>query len=679
MDRDATARKQAEQALRTSEERWQLAIAGSNEGAWDWNIETDTMWFSPRWKSILGYTDEELASTRANWIKHIHPDDLARAGDALKAHLTKKTSQYQCEYRMRHQDGSWLWLLARGQALFSPDGRARRMLGTHTDIQDQKRIEAELRRAKEDAEAADRAKSEFLAIMSHEIRTPMNGVLGFTNLMLDTTLSTEQRDWLLTIRSSGESLLTLINDILDFSKIESGKMELDPHPVSVRRCLEEVIDLLWSKANEKRLELLHSIGPDVPGWVLTDGPRLRQVLINLIGNAIKFTARGEVVVQVDLRPGALGLPGQLVFAIRDTGEGIPADRIDRLFRRFSQADTSTTRRFGGTGLGLVISRSLAQLLGGDITLASTSAAGSCFHLAITAPVTPAPDNAGETETELPATVLADRSVLIVDDNETNRRILTSQLNRWGLNCHVCDGPVAALAYLSQQPGIELALLDMMMPDMHGVELAARIHQLPGYGSLPMILLSSVSREELRSHNPREHFGVVLTKPVRQSALLDALHTTLAERRPARAGSTPSVPVSKLDVTLAQQHPLRILVAEDNKVNRKLISGLLTRLGYAPKFAHHGIACLEELGQATYDLVLMDCQMPEMDGYEATTRIRQGEAGEHHRHVHIVALTASAMVGDRELCLKAGMDDYLTKPIQPPALIRLLERAPVVAG
>jgi CheY-like chemotaxis protein len=404
---------------------------------------------------------------------------------------------------------------------------------------------------------------------------------------------------------------------------------------------------------------------------------LRQVLMNMAGNAIKFTTKGEVEVRVSLAPSVSGQPSQLVFIIRDTGEGIPHDRIERLFRPFSQADSSTTRRFGGTGLGLAISRSLVQLLGGDIELASTTPAGSSFRFTIQAATATAPEDQAVSSPPQPTALLQGRHALIVDDNEANRRILTSQLQRWGMMSHACEEPTAAIAYVRQHGGVDLALLDMMMPGMNGVELAAKLHSLPGLNNLPLILLSSVSREELRSFNPGDHFNIVLTKPVRQSALLDSLHTTLADHPPARPGSTPSMSVSKLDPELAWQHPLRILVAEDNAVNQKLIAGLLRRLGYQPQVVDHGLACLEALQHGTYDLVLMDCQMPEMDGYEATGRIRQGESGERNRDLCIIALTASAMVGDRERCLKAGMDDYLTKPIQASDLIRLLKATPVL--
>ncbi len=675
LDRDVTERLRAERAVRENEERWQLAVAGSNEGVWDWNVAEDKVWFSPRWKGILGYAEDELPNVSESWSSRVHPEDLARVKVELKAHLQGQADHYHSEYRMRHKDGRWLWILARGKAHFNASGRAQRMIGTQADVTAAKQLEVALRRAKEDAEAADRAKSDFLAVMSHEIRTPMNGVIGFTNLLLDTELTAEQRDWLLTIRSSGESLVTLINDILDFSKIESGHMELDHHPVCVRRCVEEVLDLLWSKASEKKIELLHWIEEGVPEWIVTDGTRLRQVLVNLVGNAIKFTREGEVEVRVAVEPPVqAGAVPRLAFSVRDTGTGIPADRVNRLFKPFSQVDSSTTRKFGGTGLGLAISRRLVQLLGGEIELASSTETGSCFRFAITAPPAVAPEGTPMPVEGTPLQVeLTGRHALIVDDNATNRRILASQLGRWGLICEACEFPEQALDYLRNGGRADVGLLDMMMPDMHGADLAVAIRALRPASQLPLVLLSSVSREELRHFQPEASFEVILCKPIRQSALLDSLHTTLAVMPDVPAGAK-SESGSELDPTLGHRHPLRILVAEDNVVNQKLITRLLERLGYAPLLVDNGFACLEALRRGAYDLVLMDCQMPEMDGYDASRNIRSGGTGERNKKLRIIALTASAMVGDREKCVAAGMDDYLTKPIEAHELIRLLEAA-----
>jgi two-component system sensor histidine kinase/response regulator len=679
MDRDATARKQAEQALLRERSLTRALFDNIPDSVYCKDRESRFLMVSRALATKFGVKDpaEVIGKTDFDFFKEEHArqafEDEQRiiaTGQPLLGVVEKET----------WEDGRVTWGLTTKMPLRDERGEITGTCGITKDVTQIREAEEQIKQAKEAAEAADRAKSEFLAVMSHEIRTPMNGVLGFTNLLLDTPLTTEQRDWLLTIRSSGESLLTLINDILDFSKIESGRMELEQHPVSVRRCVEEVLDLLWSKANEKKIELLHWIEPDVPEWIVSDGTRLRQVLVNVVGNAIKFTNKGEVEVKVGTLPPESGQPPRLTFAIRDTGEGIPAASVNRLFRPFSQADSSTTRRFGGTGLGLAISRSLAQLLGGDIELVSSTPQGSCFRFTIQATPTTATEDPGAVKPMLqPTFALEGHHALVVDDNEANRRILTSQLQRWGLSCEAFEHPADAIEHLRNHDRFDVALLDMMMPDMNGVELGAKLHELSGYDQLPLILLSSVSREELRAHNPADHFRVVLTKPIRQSALLDALNSTLSDpKRSMKRGSAPSLPVTKLDPELARHHPLRIVVAEDNAVNQKLIAGLLRRLGYQPRLVETGSACLEAVRLNTYDLVLMDCQMPEMDGYEATERIRRGETGERNRDLAIVALTASAMVGDREKCLQAGMNDYLTKPIQAPDLIRVLESTPVLA-
>ena len=576
-------------------------------------------------------------------------------------------------------DGKVSWGLTTKMPLRNEQGEIIGTCGITKDITQIKEAEVQTTRAKEAAEAADRAKSEFLAVMSHEIRTPMNGVIGFTDLLLETQLDDEQRDWLRTIRSSGESLIGLINDILDFSKIESGRMEIERRPVGVRRCVEEVLDLLWSKASEKKIELLHSIDEGVPDWIITDGTRLRQVLVNLVGNAVKFTAKGEVEVRVSAEPAAPGEPPRLAFAVHDTGAGIEPASVDRLFKPFSQADSSTTRKYGGTGLGLAISRRIVELLGGRIELASTSPAGSCFRFTIEAPPSTVPDSqapmaaAGDVHIKLEG-----RHALIVDDNETNRRILSRQLQRWGIVCQVFERPVDALAYIQKGGRVDFALLDMMMPEMNGVDLAIQLAALRSRKETPLILLSSVGREELRSFEPERHFDAILNKPIRQSALLDSLHSTLAVPGSDPGRTAVKSATGKLDPDLGRRHPLRILVTEDNAVNQKLISRLLQALGFSPVVANNGFACLDALRQGTYDLVFMDCEMPEMDGYTATGCIRSGGAGERNLRIRICALTASAMVGDREKCLKAGMDEYLVKPIQPANLIKVIESTPVLA-
>ncbi|MEO6995008.1 MAG: PAS domain S-box protein [Lacunisphaera sp.] len=565
---DITEEKRAAEALRLSEERWLLALEGSDDGVWDWDIAADTSWYSPRWKALLGYTEDEFENNYNAWRKVLHPDDWPWVQATLDAYLTRRTDAYSVECRIQHKDGSWRWILSRGKARFSPEGRPLRMIGTHTDVTTWRETEAALRSAREQSEQLNeqleaaigraqqsaleanlgsQAKSEFLAVMSHEIRTPMNAVIGFTSLLLDTHLTVEQRDWLRTVRSSGEALLTIINDILDFSKIESGRLELEQQQVSVRQCIDDVVNLLGEQARRKNLDLRSVVEPRVPSWVTTDGTRLRQVLLNLIGNAIKFTEKGEVEISIFCEPGPAG-ESLLGFNVRDTGAGIAPDRLDRLFKPFSQADSSTTRKYGGTGLGLAICRSLAKLLGGSVEVSQTSPAGTTFHFSI--------------------------------------------------SCIPCD----------------------MMPDVLLSDLALGAN---GRATRPPML--ALKSEE---------------------------------------GS--------------RQQALRIIVAEDNVVNQKLLQHLLKRLKFEAEFVGNGSECLKLLREATYDTILMDCQMPEMDGYEATQRIRAGEGGEGNRAIRIIALTAHAMAGDREKCIAAGMDDYLTKPIQPAQLVAALERSrPVV--
>ena len=668
MDRDATARREAEQALRESEQRWQLALAGSNEGVWDWNIQADDFWLSPRGKDMLGAGEQSPPQNRPQWIERLHPEDRSHFDAELIRHLMQRSELFECEYRMRDDDGNWRWILSRGKALFSEDGRPLRMVGTHSDITRQKQIAEALQRAKEDAESADRAKSEFLAVMSHEIRTPMNGIIGFTNLLLDTPLNPEQRDWLATIRTSGETLLTLINDILDFSKIESGRMELDRQPTRVGRCVEEVLDLLWSKANEKRIELLSWVEPDVPDWVSTDVTRLRQILVNLVGNAIKFTSRGEVEVRVEHDPDSTPEAPRIAITVRDTGAGIPPNRVDRLFKPFSQVDSSTTRKYGGTGLGLAISRRLVELLGGTIQLLDTSPQGSRFRFTFAAPACEAPPGLSELPSlagEMPD--LQGRHVLVVDDNDANRRILDNLLQRWGLVCHGCASGEEAIAYVVRGAPVDVALLDMMMPDMDGIELAARL-RVQSEKPPPLVLLSSVGRDELRRFGSLDMFATVLHKPLRQSMLLDTLHTVFTSQGAVGPPRRPQ----QFDPAFARRHPLRILVAEDNPVNQKLIAQMLERLGYTPQLAANGLEALEFLRNNRFDVVLMDCQMPQMDGYEATVNIRRGGTGPRNRTIPIIALTAAAMAGDRDRCLDVGMTSYLSKPLQPAELMQALQ-------
>jgi PAS domain S-box-containing protein len=663
---DLTDRKQTEETLRVTEERLRLALEAAHTGTFDWDVSSNQLISSRLYEELWGFKPGEFNGRRDAFLERVHTEDLPGISAELVRCIAARVP-FMREFRIIWPDASMHWLMIRAEFSFDDESRPLQLRGVVMDITERKRHEEALQEARQKAEESNRIKSDFLANMSHEIRTPMNGVIGITDLLLDTAMTEEQREDMNLVKSSAESLLTVINDILDFSKIEAGKVVLENIPFDFAETMRETVRTLSFRAHQKGLELIYDVHGDVPATLIGDPGRLRQILVNLIGNAIKFTDSGEVAVGMSIDSDGSG-DKLLHGTIRDTGIGIAEQNRQAIFEPFTQADSSTTRRFGGTGLGLGISSRLVALMGGRIWVETGAGGrGSIFHFTARAGFQ---DGAVAKPVLTPVDGLRGLPVLIVDDNPTNRHVLVKMVTRWGMRPVAVEGGAEALRLLADgnadaEP-IRLVLLDGLMPGMDGFEAARQMRKLPK-AAPPIIMLRSIGNGDDAFHCRDAGIAAWLVKPVQAAELLDRIRAVIDAPAPQAPPSEPREP----DIPM-QASPLRVLVAEDNPVNRTVARRLLDKRGHSVRVAVNGREALAAFDEEAFDLILMDVEMPEMDGFETTRLIRKRESVSC-AHIPIVAMTAHAMKGDEEKCLAAGMDAYVSKPINPATLFEVIRK------
>ena len=775
--------------IESSENRWRLALECAGVGVWDWNAESGETYYSPHWKKIIGYGEDELEANLQEWKRRVHPDDMDEAYEKMFKHIVGATDNYSNEHRLQHKDGTYRWILTHGQVVERDgNGHAQRIIGTHTDITskkaleqakrdvdeqlwsafehaangmalvsaqgkflrvndsfsritgysnakllaitfqeithpddldldvsdlekmirgelkfyqldkcymhaegyyiwihlsvsmvpdddgspkyfiaqvkditEQKSYEVELKEARARAEAADRAKSSFLAMMSHEIRTPMNAIIGYADLLSESKLQGEEREYINTITSHGELLLNLINDILDFSKIEAGELTVETRPFDLLDMLLDTVDLMRPQASEKSIQLIESYPDDLPKVILGDDYRVRQILINLIGNALKFTEAGKVRLEIYVDRNSDRID-QLAFVVSDTGIGMSEQQVSQLFRPFHQADNTMTRRFGGTGLGLAICRRLVEAMGGEIDVTSELGKGSTFTFQL--PLNEVKCEQGQSIATNDLPILHGRRVLLLDEQGSLRQLLSHQLRRVGLLVGEHTS-IDSLLDAHQQQASDLIVYDLN--DDENITSLDALRDASGQLTVPVLLLTHGNYTQA----PEDRLLKTLPRPIHQSQLVDSLMEIFDNEQATEANSDAC--------TFAQRHPGKILIVEDNPANRKVLLTQLRNMGYDPDTAEDGLACLEALRDKRYDLVLMDLQMPKLNGLDTTRRIREAEAQLMDNPLlkveplKIVAVTADAIKGDRERALAAKMDDYIAKPVRAHSLRDILRR------
>lgn len=675
---DITEIKHIQTIYQESKERLNLALSSAQAGAWTWDITKNEVIWDEYMHELFGISHGSLTKNYAAIFNLIHADDRESVKNGFNEALKNQTI-YGSEFRTTHPDGTIHFLTMKGKIYRNDAGHPIRMAGVCFDITEQKRIEEDLKHSKENAEElakrageASRAKSAFLAAMSHEIRTPLNGVIGMTGLLLDTPLSTEQREYIESIRISGEALSSIINDILDFSKIESEKLELENVDFDFRSMIEETIEIFSAQIHRKGITLNVSIDPNLPPWLIGDPVRIRQVLANILNNALKFTEKGEISITIKrIKPNRqteIKDDITLLFEITDTGIGIDQEVRTHLFQPFSQGDRSISRKYGGTGLGLAISKRLVELMGGNINVESNAHRGSKFwftiklHASIHIPV--------EHEPSLPDELIGKR-IICVDNHATNLELIKNKTEEWGLRCDTVSNAAEALSMLRkavfEKDAYQAIFVDYAMPGMMGIELVQIIRQLKDIANIQVILLfsigKSVNQNELEMLNIHDH----LIKPIHADKLYECILSAFNKKSNDTITST-----STLSTQIRKRTGHHILLAEDNAINQKLAFKILTKAGYNVILAENGLDVIKLYKSAPYNLILMDCQLPLMDGYTATREIRQFEVNKSE-HIPIIAMTAHALKGDREKCLEAGMDDYISKPINQTTLVKLLEK------